>query len=161
MNQKDSKFYYEHVKDTIILASMEYFFTDKRKYGVISGTTAAAVWGFTNIIPTCIDLAFPKSKISNDARTGNFNCKQYIESKYEIGIETIVWNGSKIRIYNPERTIIEIIKENIQFFSDVIVDTFKRFFNETKYDQKKLYEYAKIFNISQELRIIENLITSN
>lgn len=161
MNQKDSKYYYELVKDTIILASMEYFFTSKREYGVISGTTAAIVWGFSNVWPEKINLTFPKSRISMDARSEEFSCKQLIESKYNIGIVELRWNSSLIRIYNPERTIIDIIKEESDFFDDITVSTLKKFFREFDYDQKKLYEYARIFNISTELRIIENLLTSN
>lgn len=158
MNQKDSKFYYEHVKDTIILASMEYFFTNKREYGVISGTTAAIVWGFSNVWPEKINLTFPKSKISGDARTEEFSCKQLIESKYNIGIVELKWNSSLIRIYDPERTIIDIIKEESDFFDDITVSTLKKFFREFDYDQKKLYEYARIFNVAKELKICQSLI---
>lgn len=150
------------VVSTSILASVEDLFTSKRVNGVLSFDTAAAVWGFSNKVIKKIDLTFPKSAVSKDIqqRKDYFNTHQQVAEKYSEGIELIDWEGKKIRIYCPERTIVEIIKQRSKKMTDIDIETIKSFFEDTAFDEKKLEYFTKKFNVEFEVNFIRRVINA-
>lgn len=148
------------IQNTSVLLAVEELFTSKRKNGVISHNTAALAWGFSNLTTRKIDITFPKSKVSNDIKKDwdDFNVYQQVIDKYIEGIETIEWEGKEIRIYSPERTIVEIIKEKGSRLNDTDIETIKTFFKYFNYDHNSLNKFSKLFNVEYEVNFARSLL---
>lgn len=147
-------------KNTFVLLTVEDFFTEKRKNGVLSMTTAAVIWGFSPVLLQKIDMTFPISKVSTDIKNNknNFRILQQVEERYNEGINVINWDGKKIRVYSPERTIVELIKEYWTNLDDVVIETIRNFFKDFEYDSKELDYFAKLFNVQNEVKFARGLI---
>ena len=134
------------------------FFTDKRSIGVVSKNTAADMYGFSNLLLDEVNITIPKGY--NNAIRAAYSFNSNVKSKYSFQLDKYMIEGKQVRIYSPERTIVELIKEGYTKITDVFIDTMKLFFNNFKYSVKRLYEAAEFFNATKEVKFIESLIRS-
>lgn len=117
-----------------------------KKYNnfIFTMKTALAIYGFKNIFLKKYDIA-TKSK----ARVIKNNLiKQYFmpDELYDVGLSNIEYKGYKIKIYNKERLLLEIIKNKSQI-DDVtykdIISQYKK--NITNLSISKIYEYISYY----------------
>lgn len=75
------------------------------------------------------------------------------EELYEIGItEMKTLYGNKVKVYDLERTICDIIRNKKKIEIALFTDAMKRFVKRKDRNSIKLHKYAKMFNIEDELR---------
>ena len=75
------------------------------------------------------------------------------EELYEIGItEMKTPYGNKVKVYDLERTICDIIRNKKKIEIALFTDAMKRYVDRKDRNSIKLHKYAKIFNIEDELR---------
>ena len=75
------------------------------------------------------------------------------EELYEIGITEIKTPyGNKVKVYDLERTICDIIRNKKKIEIALFTDAMKRYADRKDRNSIKLHKYAKIFNIEDELR---------
>ena len=75
------------------------------------------------------------------------------EELYEIGIvEMKTPYGNKVKVYDLERTICDIIRNKKKIEIALFTDAMKRYADRKDRNSIKLHKYAKIFNIEDELR---------
>lgn len=75
------------------------------------------------------------------------------EELYEIGITEIKTPyGNKVKVYDLERTICDIIRNKKKIEIALFTDAMKRYVDRKDRNSIKLHKYAKIFNIEDELR---------
>lgn len=117
-----------------------------KKYNnsVFTMETALAIYGFKNILLNKYDLA-TKSKarvIKNDL------IKQYFipDELYDVGLSCLEYKNCKIKIYNKERLLLEIIKNKSQIDDAIykdIISQYKK--NITNLSISKIYEYISYY----------------
>ena len=154
----EKAFFNEHDIDTSILFSIQDILKNKTKM-VISKWTSAALWGFSDVMNNKIDLTVPKGynprlnnkEVAIKQRTNNF---------FNPGIIRFMFEDQEIKVYSPERTIVELIKEKKDNLNDNDINTFRNFFNNFKYDPKELKNMANKFNVSTEVNIIKKLVSN-
>ena len=72
---------------------------------------------------------------------------------YKIGItEMKTPYGNKVKVYDLERTICDIIRNKKKIEIALFTDAMKRYADRKDRNSIKLHKYAKIFNIEDELR---------
>lgn len=60
--------------------------------------------------------------------------------------------GNKVKVYDLERTICDIIRNKKKIEIALFTDAMKRFVKRKDRNSFKLHKYAKMFNIEDELR---------
>lgn len=60
--------------------------------------------------------------------------------------------GNKVKVYDLERTICDIIRNKKKIEIALFTDAMKRFVKRKDRNSIKLHKYAKMFNIEDELR---------
>ena len=129
-----------------LMMSIEDLFSNKENKKVLSSWSAATFWGFSPLIDTTLYITCPKGYNPNINKK-YISVKQRAGTKYNQDILTFDYEGMKVNVYSPERTIVEIIKETKNSYTDVIVETIRNFFKNIKYSVNKLREMAKSFKI--------------
>ena len=78
----------------------------------------------------------------------------YIDPKYlEIGIDTFEVNKVKIRIYDKERTICDVLRYANKLDNEVFNNAIQRYVKDNNRNIKRLMEYAKILRVSSKVKI--------
>ncbi len=71
---------------------------------------------------------------------------------FDVGIEEVEIDGLRVRVYNIERTIIDLLKPKYDADKEQLIPVLKKY---SKYKQKslsKLYTYAKLFGVEKKLQ---------
>lgn len=76
----------------------------------------------------------------------------FSEDIFNTGIEEINLNGIKIRIYNPEKTLIDCFRYRNKIGSDVFLESLKMYFKKYNPNYLKLMEYAKICKFEKTIK---------
>ena len=112
--------------------------------GVFTLNSAFYYHGLTDVIPRKYYVATPKDayKIRNDKIEQVF-CR---EEKFPVGISSMNYQGTTIRIYDRERMLIELIRFAKTFPFDYykeIIESYRRVVHSL--DIQKLQEYVSVF----------------
>lgn len=144
-----------------IIDSLDDVLTNKPQKWVLSKYSAAALWGFSNLISCEIQVTFPKDQKSSKItdRVGQFIVYTRTKEKYSEGIIIIDYRGFQVKAYEPERTIIEIMKDCENAIDDIVIDTIKSFVDNVDYDKAKIEKYAKLFNIENTIKYVFGVLS--
>lgn len=79
------------------------------------------------------------------------DCKTFYnnEKTYKIGLIDYIYNGQKIKIYDIERSVCDIIKDRNRFDSSEYNKFINYYFNINHLNYKKLLEYSTCLKISK------------
>ena len=92
-------------------------------------------------------------KVEKLLKNKNYQFFYLKEELYEIGIvEMKTPYGNKVKVYDLERTICDIIRNKKKIEIALFTDAMKRYADRKDRNSIKLHKYAKIFNIEDELR---------
>lgn len=132
----------------------KYFITQAIcKKGVFSHETALYFHDLCDRTPIIYQLTIPSyynSKLLKDKNYDFFYLKQEL---YEIGITDMKTPyGNKVRVYDLERTICDIIRNKKRIEISLFTDAMKRYAERKDRNSIKLHKYAKLFNIEDEVR---------
>lgn len=99
--------------------------------GVICLLSAAVHYNLTTFIPDAVDVAIPrKSKVSTMPDWPKINVHYFTDSRYELGITTVKEGRNKFRIYDIEKTVVDIIfyreKVGIEETKEILVNYLRR-----------------------------------
>lgn len=117
-----------------------------KKYpqAIITGQSAYYYHNLTDVIPDKTYLATKR----NAVRINNSRIKQILVSDnlFELGKETLVYEGVSINIYNKERMLIDLAKNKNQLGYDLykeIISNYRRL--ASSLDTQKIEEYLQYF----------------
>jgi len=133
--------------DEVILARM--FPT-----AVIYLESALLYYGYTDRIPAAWQMAVDKN-ISKPQFKISYPpvIPFYLDNKYiDIGIDEFEINGVKIRIYNKERTICDVLRYANKLDREVFNNAIQRYVKDKDKNIKRLIEYAKKLRVSQKVK---------
>ncbi|MCR5153627.1 MAG: abortive infection protein [Lachnospiraceae bacterium] len=121
---------------------------------IFSYETGAYLLGLINEEPPLINITVPQGKnisgIRKDYDNAVFHyCKKDL---WDCGIiSTDSPKGYKIRVYNPERCVCEIIKNKDKTDKSLYNKIIKAYFGKML-DPEKILEYSKVFNVETSVR---------
>lgn len=138
-------------KDTL---EDRYFITQAicRK-GIFSHETALYFHDLCDRTPIKYQLTIPSYYNTRLLKDKNYEFFYLKDELYEIGITEIkTLYGNKIRVYDLERTICDIIRNKKRIEIALFTDAMKRYTERKDRNSIKLHKYAKLFNIEEEVR---------
>lgn len=130
----------------------EYYILQK-KYpsAIFSYNTALHILNLTNKTPLEIDITVPRNKRVR----GNYNVHRVSDNYYEIGIiEVMSPLGNKVKVYNAERCICDMLRNEKEFDLELQNRVLDYYFNSKDKSIELLLEYSKKFNIYEKVNTI-------
>ena len=121
--------------------------------GVICLLSAAVYYNLTTFIPDAIDVAIPrKAKISTIPDWPRINIHHYTDDRYELGILTVSEGMNTFKLYDMEKTVVDIIfyreRVGIEETKDILVNYLSR----KDRNLNRLLKYAKLMKCDKTIR---------
>lgn len=129
----------------------EFFIMGERyKTGIFSHNTALYFYNLTDRTPMSLDMTFP----SNVRNKNDFLEPHYIKPElHSLGETTLdLEDGTKIKIYNMERTMCDIIRDRNKMDPQIFNNAMKEYFKRNDRNLNLLYKYAKELKIDKILK---------
>lgn len=129
-----------------------YFLNDRYKGTVFSYLSSLYLLNFTDIIPQNMEITV-YSGFNAHRIKGNVNIHYVKKDLIEIGkteVETIY--GNKVRAYDIERTICDLIQNKSKVDPELYVTTIRNYASYRDSDTNKLFIYAKKMGIAERVR---------
>lgn len=126
-------------------------FQQKYKKAIFSHMNALYFYGMTEEFPYNYTVTVPQSY---HVDTVNEKCNVFYVSDdiYELGIVEIETpNGNKVRAYDKERCICDIIRSKGRMDSEQVKKTIKQYMQSRDKDMTKLSEYSKNMGINKKV----------
>ena len=126
-------------------------FQQKYKKAIFSHMNALYFYGMTEEFPYNYTVTVPQSY---HVDTVNEKCNVFYVSDdiYELGIVEIKTpNGHKVRVYDKERCICDIIRSKGRMDSEQVKKTIKQYMQSRDKDIAKLSEYSKKIGINKKV----------
>ena len=139
----------------------EFAILQKRSHVLLfSYGTALYLWGMSDRIPHSIDITVPSGTNLSRIRKDHADLRVHYVKKdlYDIGItETETPMGNKVRLYDKERCICDLIRArkamDMQLYSGAIKDYFSDHPN-----MRKILKYGKQFGIEDKIRTYSEVL---
>lgn len=123
------------------------------KKGIFSHETALFLQDLSDRTPIKFSMTFPLNYNTTTIKSENVSCYRVKIEYHQIGLITVQSpNGNPIRIYNPERTLCDILKGRSHTDIQVVTDAFKRYARWDKKNIPLLSEYSKLFRVEKKIR---------
>lgn len=129
----------------------EFFIMGERyKTGIFSHNTALYFYNLTDRTPMSLDMTFP----SNVRNKNDFLEPHYIKPElHSLGETTLdLEDGTKIKIYDMERTMCDIIRDRNKMDPQIFNNAMKEYFKRNDRNLNLLYKYAKELKIDKILK---------
>ena len=136
-----------------------YLLQQKYKRGIYSHDTALYLLGYSDRTPATYTMTFPKGYNTPSLKDENINIVRVVEDNYDFGIiEILSPSGNKIKVYDLERTLCDILRgkgSDIQ----IINAAMKKYASSKNKDINKLMRYAEKLRVKPKmLRYMEVLL---
>lgn len=132
--------------------SVNEFFLMQQKYkaGIFSHNTALYFYDLTDRTPLKYDLTFKSNiRVNNESISAHY----IKEDKLNVGKTEMKLNdGTKIIIYDIERTIIDILRDRNKMDAQIFNTALKEYMKMKNKNLIKLGKYSKIFNVEDILK---------
>lgn len=123
------------------------------KKGIFSHETALYFHDLCDRTPIKFQLTVPSNYNNISIKNSNYQFFYLKEKLYDIGIiEMKTLYGNKVKVYDLERTICDIIRNKKKIEIALFTDAMKRYAERKDRNSIKLHKYAKLFNIEDEVR---------
>ena len=150
--EKLNKKYYEN-KQYLGEESELYYVSAYTPNGVVCLMSAASYYNLTTYRPDSIDVAIPrKSKISTMPEWPTISVFYYADERFEIGIETVNEGKNYFKIYNIEKTVVDIVffreKIGIEETKEILVNYLRR----KDRNLNRLVKYAELLKCGDVMK---------
>jgi predicted transcriptional regulator of viral defense system len=115
--------------------------------GIISMTSAAFYYKLLDGEEGRITVTLDRDQKPPKMPYEIFNYFYTTTELHKLGLKIIDQNGRQIKIYDRERTIVDIIKHRSKFDDDVIFEILENYLSLADKDIEKLYDYAEQMRI--------------
>lgn len=126
----------------------------KFKKLVFSHVTALSLHGLTDVTPSKIMGTVPRDyNYQYISKVVDVDVVRVITNRYELGIEEVQSPfGNKIKVYDIERTLCDILLKRNIIDNRIINEAFKNYFTSEKLNLNKLMKYAKLLRVEKHVR---------
>lgn len=123
------------------------------KKGIFSHETALYFHDLCDRTPIKYQLTIPSYYNTKLLKDKNYQFFYLRDELYKIGITQMnTPYGNKVKVYDLERTICDIIRNKKKIEIALFTDAMKRYAERKDRNSIRLHEYAKVFNIEEEVR---------
>jgi len=130
-----------------------YIMLSKSKKAIFSDATALYLHNLSDRNPSVYDITVPYSAGNSYKKEKNVNLHYVKKELLNLGlIEMESPFGMKIRVYDVERTICDIIKNKNKMDSEVFARALQKYSKLKSKDLNKLMRYAKPLKIDKKVR---------
>ena len=70
----------------------------------------------------------------------------------EVGVDTIEVEGAKVRIYDRDRTICDVLRYEKKLEREVFSQSIQRYVKDPEKNVRKLLEYAELLNVKNKVQ---------
>ncbi len=134
----------------------EYAILQSRSHVLLfSYGTALYLWGMSDRVPNHLDVTVPSGTNMSRIRKSLPDLSVHYVRKdlYEIGsAETVTPMGNKVRLYDKERCICDLIRSRKDIDTQLYSEAIKEYFSDHP-NTRKLLKYGKQFGIEDRIRI--------
>lgn len=121
--------------------------------GVICLLSAAVYYNLTTFIPDAVDVAIPrKAKVSTMPEWPQMNVHYFTDDRYEQGITKVVEDKNEFRIYDIEKTVVDIVyyreKVGIEETKEILVTYLHR----RDRNLNRLLKYAELLKCGKIMK---------
>lgn len=121
--------------------------------GVICEYSAAYHYGLSNYVPPYVNVAIDRDKkISTLPKSPSIELRYYSDSRMNIGVIEINENGNKYKIFDVEKTVIDMLSFRNKVTIEDTISVLKNYLNRKDRDLNKLHRYAKELRCEKILR---------
>lgn len=126
---------------------------NKYKRGIFSLNTALFLCDLTDRTPMAYQMTFPSTYNLTNPKKDNILCSGAKEPFYSMGlVELTTPSGNKVKSYNIEKTLCDILRPKNHIDIQIITNAFKKYINKTEKNIPLLSKYAKELKVSKQLR---------
>lgn len=144
--------YYQYVgedsfSDIPVIASL---FPD----AVICMESALDYYGYTDRTPAAWHLAVKSTSARNRFRI-DYPCVRphfVQEKRYPLGITTAVIDGTEVKMYDRERTMVDLLFHRNKVDSEVFNTAVQRYIRDPEKNEAQLMRYAKVFHVERKVK---------
>lgn len=141
----------------------DYYIIQKRypKY-IFSGMSALYIHHLTDKIPVNIEVCAPQGYNPTRNKMKSLSIRKISNPDvYNLGISELKTPfGNKVKVYDEERTICDLIKYRDRYDSETFIKGIKLYVNRSN-NQIKLFRYARILGIEKKVFEIMELVSNN
>ena len=141
----------------------DYYILQKRypKY-VFSGMSALYIHHLTDKIPMEVEVTSPQGYHPSRKKIHGLSIHRISNKEiYNLGItEVTTFFGNKVRVYDEERTICDLIKNRDKYDGETFIKAIKFYIRKTN-NEIKLRKYAKIMGISKKVFEIMEILNND
>lgn len=129
-----------------------YALQSKYTKGIFSHETALYIHGFTDRTPIKYVMTFPSTYNVKSLKQENVRSKKAIKDIYELGVTySISPCGNKIKIYDLEKTLCDIVRGNNTCDIQIVNAAMKQYAASNKKDISKLMDYAEKLRVKNKI----------
>ena len=122
------------------------------KEAIFSFATALYFLGLSDRVPLIIDITVPYNYAGNLLKNNNVSLNYVKKNVLNLGTIEIETNfGNKIKVYDVEKTICDIVKNQTKMDAEIFTKALQNFVVLKNKDLHKLHKYAKELNVEVKL----------
>jgi len=118
---------------------------------VICLVSALSYHELTTQIPHIISVAVPRGAHIPLIDYPPTQVHRFSDVAYQSGIEEHMIDGISIKIYSPEKTLVDCFKYRNKIGMDIVLEAIKFYRVRKQFDVKKILEYAKICRVERAI----------
>ena len=104
----------------------------------------------TTYTPATITLAVPHNYSKMKIDYPPIKVYYFSDLQYKTGIEEIVTKNGEFKIYNQEKTIIDLYRYKNKIGEDIFIESLKNYLKQANRDINKLLEYSTVLKVKEK-----------
>ena len=119
---------------------------------VVCLVSALAWHGITTQIPHVVSVAVPKDSRTPALGYPPIKVHKFSHKAYSSGVEEHLLDGAPVKIYNPEKTLVDCFKFRNKIGMDIVLEALKLHKTRNGINLGELLEYARICRVENVMR---------
>ena len=121
--------------------------------GVVCLLSAAVYYNLSTYRPDVIDVAIPrKAKVSTLPDWPDLNVCYFTDKRFDIGIETIEEGNNRFRIYNIEKTVVDIVFYREKIGMEEVKEVLVNYLHRSDRNLNRLVRYAEMLKCGEIMK---------
>ena len=119
---------------------------------VVCLISALVIHELTTQIPHSVQIAFPKGKHAPRIKYPPIEVFRFSAAALTAGVETRQFDGTRVRVFSPEKTLADVFKFRNRIGLDVAVEALRNYTRRKKRRLPLVMEFAKTCRVENVMR---------
>lgn len=121
--------------------------------GIYSHETALFLHGYSDRTPASFNMTFPRGYHIKKNWDIPILERYAVKEIYQLGIITMESPaGHKIKVYDLEKSLCDVVRGNETFDIEIVNNAMKRYAKDKNRNLRRLMEYAKLLKVEKKIR---------